>query len=158
MSKDPRSSPFSVISAGLLAPVGPSGDSDDKESACNAEDPGSIPGLGRAPGEGHGNPLQCSCLVNSMDRGAWWAMVHGVTKNQTQLSMHGFLSPDGLSCERVSRRQCVITGAALVPLLQTLSVCMPPRWSVQQQGVMGDMEENLEYSEPPLQKAMQSNS
>ena len=93
-----------------------------------------------------------------MDRGAWWAVVHGVTKNQTRLSMHGFLSPAGLSCERVSCRQCVITGAALVPLLQTLSVCMPPTWSVQQQGVMGDMEENLEYSEPPLQKAMQTNS
>ena len=42
-----------------------------KESACNAEDPGSIPGLGRSPGEGNSNPLQYSCLENSMDRGAW---------------------------------------------------------------------------------------
>ena len=48
-----------------------------KESACNAGDPGSIPGLGRSPGEGHGNPLQYSCLENPMDRGAWWAAVHG---------------------------------------------------------------------------------
>ena len=48
-----------------------------KESACNAGDPGSIPGLGRSPGEGNGNPLQYSCLENPMDRGAWWATVHG---------------------------------------------------------------------------------
>ena len=44
-----------------------------KESACNAGDPGSIPGSGRSPGEGNGNPLQYSCLENPMDRGAWWA-------------------------------------------------------------------------------------
>ena len=42
-----------------------------------------FPGLGRPPGGGHGNPLQCSCLENPMDRGAWWAMVHRVTKSQT---------------------------------------------------------------------------
>ena len=47
------------------------GESDGKESVCNAGDPGSIPGSGRSPGEGHGNPLQYSCLENSMDRGAW---------------------------------------------------------------------------------------
>ena len=46
--------------------------SDGKESACNAGDPGSIPGSGRSPGEGNGYPLQYSCLENSMDRGAWW--------------------------------------------------------------------------------------
>ena len=51
-----------------------------KESACNAGDLGSIPGSGRSLGEGHGNPLQYSCLENPMDRGAWWATVHGVTK------------------------------------------------------------------------------
>ena len=59
------------------------GDSDDKESACNAGDLGSIPWLGRFPGEGDGNPLQYSCLENSMDRGAWRATVPGVTKSQT---------------------------------------------------------------------------
>ena len=54
-----------------------------RESACNAGDPGSIPGLGRSPGEGNGNPLQYSCLKNSMDRrGAWRATVHGVAKSQ----------------------------------------------------------------------------
>ena len=47
------------------------GDSDSKESPCNAEDPGSIPGLGRSPGGGYGNPLQYSCLDKPMDRGAW---------------------------------------------------------------------------------------
>ena len=51
-----------------------------KESACNAGDPGSIPGSGTSPGEGNGNPLQHSCLENSMDRGAWWTTVHGVTR------------------------------------------------------------------------------
>ena len=61
----------------------------DKESACNAGDAGeegSIPGLGRSPGGGNGNPLQCSCLRNPMNRGAWWVTVRGVTKNQTRLS------------------------------------------------------------------------
>ena len=54
-------------------------------------DPGSIPGSGRSPGEGNGNPLQYSCLENPMDGGAWWAIVHGVTKSQTGLSnfIHG---------------------------------------------------------------------
>ena len=51
-----------------------------KESACSAGDPGSIPGLGRCPGEGNGNPLQYSCLENPMGRGAWWATVHGIAK------------------------------------------------------------------------------
>ena len=56
--------------------------SDGEESACNAGDPGSIPGLERSPGEGNGNPLQHSCLENFMDRGAWWAIVHGVTESR----------------------------------------------------------------------------
>ena len=54
--------------------------SDGRESACNAGDLGSIPELERSPGEGNGNPLQYSCLENPMDRGAWWATVHGVAK------------------------------------------------------------------------------
>ena len=62
------------------------GSSDGKASAYNTGDPGSIPGSGRSPGEGNGNPLQCSCLENPMDGGAWWATVHGVTKSRTQLS------------------------------------------------------------------------
>ena len=62
------------------------GCSDGKEPACNVEDLGSIPGLGRSPGEENGYPLQYSYLENSMDRGAWWATVHGVAQSQTQLS------------------------------------------------------------------------
>ena len=54
-----------------------------KELACSAGDPDSIPGLGRSPGEENGNPLQYSCLENSMERGAWWALVHGVKKSDT---------------------------------------------------------------------------
>ena len=57
--------------------------SDGKECACNAGDPGSMPGLGRSPGEGNGNPLQYSYLENSMERGAWWATVRGVKKSRT---------------------------------------------------------------------------
>ena len=57
--------------------------SEGKESDSNVGDPGLIPGWGRPPGEGNGNPLQYSYLGNSMDRGAWWATVHGVTKSQT---------------------------------------------------------------------------
>ena len=57
-----------------------------KESACQAGDAGSVPGSGRSPGGGRDNPLQYSCLENPMDRGAWWATVHSVTKNWTQLS------------------------------------------------------------------------
>ena len=57
-------------------------------SAGDVRDMGSIPGLGRFPGGGHGNPLQYSCLENPMDRGAWWATVHRITKSWTQLNMH----------------------------------------------------------------------
>ena len=59
--------------------------SDSKESACNARDPGLIPGWGRSPGEGNGKPLQYSCLENPMDRGAWQATVHRVAKSRTGL-------------------------------------------------------------------------
>ena len=60
--------------------------SGNKESACNAEDPGSVPRLGRSPGEVNGNPLKYSCLENYMDRGAWWTIVLGIKKSWTQLS------------------------------------------------------------------------
>ena len=59
------------------------GGSDGEESACHAGDPDSIPGLGRSPGEGNGNPLQYSRLENSMDRGAWWATAYRVAKSLT---------------------------------------------------------------------------
>ena len=60
--------------------------SEGKASACNVGDLGLIPGLGRSSGEGNGNPLQYSCLENPMDRGAWWATIHGVAKSRTRLS------------------------------------------------------------------------
>ena len=62
------------------------GGSDGKLSARNVGDPGSSPGSGRSPGEEDGNRLQYSCLENSMDGGAWWAIVHGVAKSRTLLS------------------------------------------------------------------------
>jgi len=65
---------------------------DGKESICNAGDPSLIPGLGRSPGEGNSYPLQYSDLENSMDRGSWRAIVHGVTKSQTRLSHFHFTS------------------------------------------------------------------
>jgi len=63
------------------------GSSAGKESACNAGDLSWIPGLGRSPGGQHGNPLQYFCLESPHDRRAWWAMVHGVAKSRTQLSV-----------------------------------------------------------------------
>ena len=62
------------------------GGSEGKASACNAGDPGLIPGSGRSPGEGNGNPRQYSCLENPMDGGAWWATDHRVENSWTQLS------------------------------------------------------------------------
>ena len=59
---------------------------DGKAPACNGEDPGLVPGLGRCPGEGNGNPLWDPCLENSMDRGAWQATVHGIAKSWIELS------------------------------------------------------------------------
>ena len=85
-----------------------------KESVCNAGDAWDaalIPGLGRSPGGGHGNPLQYSCLEYPMDRGAWWATVHGVTKSQTwlmQLSTHGLVSYQGNQQRGMTRTTALI--------------------------------------------------
>ena len=68
-----------------------------KRSVCSAEGTGSIPGLGRSPGEGNGYPLQYSCLKNSMDRGAWWATVPGVTKSWAFLLNYHLLSNTSLN-------------------------------------------------------------
>ena len=76
----------STTSGAYLVSWGFPGGSDDKGSVCNVRDPGSIPGLGRYPGEGNGSPLQYSCLENPMDRGAWQATVHRVTQSQQDRS------------------------------------------------------------------------
>ena len=89
-----------------------SGGSNTKESACKVGDPGSIPGLGRYPGEGNGYPLQDSCLENSMDRGAWWATAHRVAKSQTRLSDFTFTS---LSKEKVLHAYFTLTASHLFP-------------------------------------------
>ena len=72
-----------------------------KEPACNAGDPGSIPGLGRSSGESNGNPLQYSCLETPMDRGACWATIHGVAQSQTRLG--DFTFPLLVATYRISK-------------------------------------------------------
>jgi len=67
------------------------GVSDSKESACNSGDQDSIPGLGRSPGERNDNPLQYSCLENSMDRGPWWALGSQRVKHYLILSLSGYI-------------------------------------------------------------------
>ena len=67
------------------------GGSEVKASAWNAGDLGLIPGLGRSPGEGNGNPIQYSCLENPMEGGAWWATVHGVAESDTTEQIHFIL-------------------------------------------------------------------
>ena len=92
-----------------------------RASTWDEVDPGSIPGLGRSPGEGNGNPFQYSCLENSMDGGAWWATVHGVTKSQTRLSNVTLLhftrvrKPLGSSTEVGLRRSGPLRGGGCLP-------------------------------------------
>ena len=85
------------------------GGSDGKESACNAGDLDSIPGLGRSPGEGNGNPLQYPCLENLMDRGVWWAVVHGVAKSRARLSDEHLLTYMSLSSLLAQMVKCLRT-------------------------------------------------
>ena len=105
-----------------------SGDSDGKASAYNAGDPGSIPGSGKSPGEGNGNPFQYSCLENPMDRGAWWATVHGVAKSQTRLSdfTHTHTHTHRLVIAFLPRSKCL-----LIPWLQSPSAqILEPRQKI----------------------------
>ena len=76
----------STEKAGIILVMGFPGGSVVKNPPANARDASSIPGLGRSPGEGNGNPLQCSCMENPMDRGTWQATIHGVAKSWTQLN------------------------------------------------------------------------
>ena len=89
-------------------------------STGDAGDVGSVPGVGRSLGEGHGYPLQYSCLENPMDRGAWWTTVYGVAKSQTQLSnrpcIYAWLLPFKMEIEQL--------GLWLPPSLEK-SCCLP---------------------------------
>ena len=86
------------FSVALHGDLGFPGMSDGKESACNAGDTSLIPGSGRSSGEGNNYPLQYSCLENSVNRGAWWATIHGIMRSQIRLryrtwgNTHGVLS------------------------------------------------------------------
>ena len=97
--------------------VGFAGSSVDKESAFNAGDPDSIPGLGRSSGEGNSNPLQYSCLENSMAKGTWQATVHGVTKSQTQLKR--------LSTGTLVKEDIKFCGLALKKIIHPVNTCTP---------------------------------
>ena len=93
------------------------GSSVDKESACNAGDPDSIPELGRSSGEGNSNPLQYSCLENSMAKGTWQATVHGVTKSQTQLKR--------LSTGTLVKEDIKFCGLTLKKIIHPVNCCTP---------------------------------
>ena len=84
------------------------GGSEVKASACSEEDPGSVPGLGRSPGEGNGSPLQYSCLENPMDGGAWQATVHGVAKSRTRLRDFTFMDYLGMKLLSTMATQSLI--------------------------------------------------
>ena len=80
------------------------GGSDGKESACDAGDPGSIPGWRRSPGRGHGNPFQYSCLENSTDRGAWWAYRLWDPKELDTTDQVSLTQPSSVTCSVGCRR------------------------------------------------------
>ena len=114
-------SPFVPPSPFLGFPGGPAG----KESTCNEGDMGSIPGVGRSPGEGNGNPLQYSYLEDPMDGGAWWAAVHGVAKSRTQLSTHAHTHRRVVCASKMGANPSSLSGkqksASLAPCLCSLA-------------------------------------
>ena len=94
-------------------------DGADKESACRCRrhrDTGSIPGSGRSPGGGNGNPVQYSCLGNPMDRGAWRAIVHGVPKSWTRLSTYTQLCRHPAPPPAAHEPETVLVGCELDPI------------------------------------------
>ena len=105
------------------------GDSDGKESASNAGDLDSINGSGRSLGGIHGNPLQYSCLENSIDRGVWWATVHGVTKSRIGLSDFHFTFTwtyyAFVSYERCSLNKCQSKFGYFFSLKNKNKNCLP---------------------------------
>ena len=119
--------------------MGSSGSSDVKESACNAEDLGSIPGLKRSPGGGYGNPLQYSCLENPMDRGGWQATVHGVTKSQRTEWVTHVRAPGSMGSVVVARGlNCPVAWKLARPGIGPVSPALAGRFStVDPQGSPG---------------------
>ena len=100
----------------------------------DVRDAGSISGLGKCPGEGNGSPLQCSCLENPMDRGAWWATVHGVGKNQTRLKLlsteHQYLTHALQNA--MSKKEATLPSRVFLMLLLHSSI-RSIRWSSNQE-------------------------
>ena len=109
--------PYPQAQAHWIPILPPLGGSEVKVSACDAGDPGSIPGLGRSPGEGNGNPLQYSCLENPMDRGAWRAIVHGVAKSQTRLSDFTTTTTTNVSQALDTWEHCHLHSSYFIPSL-----------------------------------------
>ena len=101
------------------------GGSEDKAFACNAGDPGSIPGSGRSPGEGNGSPLQDSGLENPRDRRAWWATVHEVTGSDTTEGLHFRFLPIKFASALGS---CVRLLPTFFPWTLTNGAVMPYQW------------------------------
>ena len=148
------------------------GGSEGKVSVCNARDPGSIPGSGRSPGEGNGNPLQYSCLENPLDGAAWQARVHGVTKSRTRLSDFSFtlyislLLSDGsaflktclclISC--CSSVQCIASFRQQpdISLLYYYTLALVDPW-LESQVTKGKIDQ-LISSENPLQRVLPQRS
>ena len=97
----------------------------NKESACNAEDLGLIPGLGGSPGEGNGNPPQYFCLGNPMDGGAWWTIVHRVPELNTTEQLTLTLMERGLATlESASLSHVVLLEMTLLSYTQVLFICL----------------------------------
>ena len=96
-----------------------------KEYTHNTQDPGDaglIPGLGRSPGGGNGNPFQYSCLENSMDRGTWWATVYGVAQSQTWFSTFWFSSVQSLSLVQLFTTSWTAASQASLPITNSRSL------------------------------------
>ena len=106
-----------MLSSGMAKmSKGFSGGSAVKNPPFNAGDEGSVPGLGRSPGGGHGIPLQCSCLENPIDRGDWWATVYRVTEIQTWLKQLSTCTQDEQAC-RITKGRLMV-GLIVWPKLQ----------------------------------------
>ena len=95
-----------------------------KNPLANAGDPGSIPGSGGSPGMGNGNPPQYSCLKSSLDRGAWWTIVHGVTKSWMCLMIHTHKVPLGHSAAFPSRKPSSFDKLRSSSCFQSLQLCL----------------------------------